>query len=148
VGLLVVGINHKSSQVKVREKFWLSEAQRYEALRQLTQVPGVREAVILATCNRTEFIHWADGADLAIQAARDYLRKEFGLVEAEWNCFYRVQNDEALEDLSSRTVGRIAALLGRELRDRAEAPEIERMMVAVHRLFRLPQPSAGAQGEV
>ena len=96
MGLLVVGINHKSSQVKVREKFWLSESQRYEALRQLAQVPGVREAVILATCNRTEFILWADDTALAIQAARDYLGKEFGLVEAEWNCFYRVQNDEAL----------------------------------------------------
>ena len=96
MGLLVVGINHKSSQVKVREKFWLSESQRYEALHELTHVPGLREAVILATCNRTEFILWADDTGQAIQAVRDYLAGAFAFVEADWKCFYRIQNDEAL----------------------------------------------------
>lgn len=94
--LNVVGINHESSPVTVREKFWLSELRLYEALRHLTHVAGIQEAVILATCNRTEFILWADDTARAIQGVRNYLTKEVALTAAEWKFFYTIQADEAL----------------------------------------------------
>lgn len=51
MALIVVGINHESSSITIREKTWFSELHRYKALRQLTRVAGIREATILFTCN-------------------------------------------------------------------------------------------------
>ncbi len=96
MGLAIIGINHKSSPVAVRERFWLSEPRRYEALRRLTQSPGILEAVILATCNRVEFIVWGGDSDLAIHSIRQYLMREAGLLESDWKYFYVLQEDEAL----------------------------------------------------
>src|SRR5712692_8347555 len=53
--LVVIGLNHRSAPVEVRERFWIGESRRYEALHQLAAHP-IEEVVGLATCNRTEFI--------------------------------------------------------------------------------------------
>ena len=57
--LAVIGLNFRTSPVAVRERFWISEPRRYEALRQLVRSEGIEEVIVLATCNRTEFILWA-----------------------------------------------------------------------------------------
>ena len=57
--LAVIGLNYRTSPVSVRERFWISEPRRYEALHQLVGSEGIEEA-ILVTCNRTEFILWAN----------------------------------------------------------------------------------------
>ncbi|MCS7215241.1 MAG: glutamyl-tRNA reductase [Thermodesulfovibrio sp.] len=55
MSLLVIGLNHKTASVEVREKlaFNSKEALR-EALKKLTQEKGIDEAVIISTCNRVE----------------------------------------------------------------------------------------------
>lgn len=50
----VVGINHHSAPLEVREKLAFASDRQVEALAQLAARPGVREAVLLSTCNRTE----------------------------------------------------------------------------------------------
>lgn len=50
----VVGVNHRTAPIEVRERFFLSGDERRVALEALMEEPGVREAVILSTCNRTE----------------------------------------------------------------------------------------------
>ena len=35
--LMVVGLNYRTAPVAVRERFWISETRRYEALIQLSQ---------------------------------------------------------------------------------------------------------------
>jgi glutamyl-tRNA reductase len=51
--------------VAVRERFWIGESGRYEALHHLLRSEGIDEAVVLATCNRTEFILWANDVPAA-----------------------------------------------------------------------------------
>ena len=63
--LMVVGLNHRTAPVAVRERFWISESRRDEALAQLAQAEGIEEIIVIATCNRTEFLLWASNAELA-----------------------------------------------------------------------------------
>ena len=51
---IVVGINHRTAPVELREKVVFAEPELAAALTELRQVPQVREALIVSTCNRTE----------------------------------------------------------------------------------------------
>jgi glutamyl-tRNA reductase len=57
----ILGINHRTAPVALREKVAFSEERLLAALRALRQETGVAEVVILSTCNRTE-VYWAGSA--------------------------------------------------------------------------------------
>jgi len=52
--LTVLGINHRTAPVEIRGQVAFPPDQLERALAELRQLEGVREAVILSTCNRTE----------------------------------------------------------------------------------------------
>ena len=54
MSLLVLGINHTSAPIEVREKLAIGDRELPRALRALTRLPDVREGALLSTCNRTE----------------------------------------------------------------------------------------------
>ncbi len=58
--LVVIGINHRTAPVEIREKMVFAGEELPEALRELAGQPGVREALIVSTCNRTELYCFAD----------------------------------------------------------------------------------------
>ena len=94
--LMVIGLNHRTAPVGVRERFWISESRRSEALKSLQQAEGVEEILVLATCNRTEFYVWASDASLAANSVLRFLSAEYGLKLCEWRHFYRLLDDAAL----------------------------------------------------
>jgi len=70
----ILGINHKTAPVALREKVAFGEDRLVAALRTLRQESGVAEVVILSTCNRTE-LYWAgsaSGAELSQWLARHH----------------------------------------------------------------------------
>jgi len=62
----LIGVNHKSAPVEVRERLAIPESRLPEALKRFTQHPGVDEGLILSTCNRVELLARTrnGGADL------------------------------------------------------------------------------------
>jgi len=54
MSLLVLGLNHKTAPVDIRERITFGPDIIVGALRSLLEKPGLNEAVILSTCNRTE----------------------------------------------------------------------------------------------
>ena len=54
--LLLLGVNHTTAPVDVRERLAIPAARLPEATRTLAHQPGIREALILSTCNRVEFL--------------------------------------------------------------------------------------------
>lgn len=54
MSIFCVGLSHQTANVSVRERFAVPDALLAQALQRLRTVPGVDEAVILSTCNRTE----------------------------------------------------------------------------------------------
>ncbi len=92
----VIGINHKSCTLAVRERFWFTEGRTYSTLQSLSKSPGIEEIVLLVTCNRTEFILWTSSLASATESVRNHLTQDFGLTDTEWESFYRLRGDEAL----------------------------------------------------
>lgn len=56
MGIVLVGANHQSASVEVRERFSVPQGRIKEALDELKSSPHIRECVLLSTCNRTEVI--------------------------------------------------------------------------------------------
>jgi glutamyl-tRNA reductase len=54
--LVVVGINHETAPIEVRESIAIPTSRLAEATRRLAAQPGVREAMIVSTCNRVELL--------------------------------------------------------------------------------------------
>ncbi len=93
---MVIGLNYRSALVAVRERFWMSESQQCEALVQLGRAEGIEEVVVLATCNRTEFLLWASDPGLAANSVLRFLTSQYGLKLCEWRNFYRLLDEAAL----------------------------------------------------
>ena len=94
--LVVIGVNHRTSRVETRERFWVGESRIYDVLRQLRGAKGIEEVIVLATCNRTEFILWASDLGAACAEVQAFLVREHGLSTEEWASFYRLVGDQAL----------------------------------------------------
>jgi glutamyl-tRNA reductase len=80
--LALIGINHKTAPIELRERIAISREDLPEATRALAAVPGVTECMIVSTCNRVEIL-----AALEPQAATrgpnadltSFLQRHFGL---------------------------------------------------------------------
>src|SRR5271157_475330 len=93
---MVVGLNYRTAPVAVRERFWIAENRRYEALVQLSRAEGIEEVIVMATCNRTEFWLWTNDVTLAANSVMRLLGAEYGLMLCEWKHFYRLLDEAAL----------------------------------------------------
>jgi glutamyl-tRNA reductase len=100
----IIGVNHTSAPLDVRERLAIAESRLPEACRQLAAHPGIEEALILSTCNRVEMItHTVNGsADL-----RGFLREHFHLAAEELDSHvYEFRDKDAV-----RHVFRVASSL-------------------------------------
>jgi glutamyl-tRNA reductase len=52
----LIGVNHNTAPLEVRERFAVTEAQLPDAVRTLVRQPGVEEGMVLSTCNRVEVL--------------------------------------------------------------------------------------------
>jgi glutamyl-tRNA reductase len=98
--------------VAVRERFWISEARRYEALQQLVNSEGVEEIIVLTTCNRTEFLLWTGDVPTAANSVLRFLTREYQLKSSEWSHFYRLMDDVALTHIFEVAAGLDSMVLG------------------------------------
>ncbi len=94
--LAVIGLNFRTSPVTIRERFWISEPRRNNALYHLVRSEGIDEVMVLATCNRTEFILWTSDVPIAADSVLRFLTQEYELKLCEWSHFYRLMDDLAL----------------------------------------------------
>lgn len=67
MSIQLVGMNHKTAPVEVRERLAISEEDTGEVARELTLVQSLDEAFVLSTCNRVEFL--ASGERDALRGA-------------------------------------------------------------------------------
>ena len=70
--LVVLGLNHKTVSVEVRERFAISVDNINKGLRHLDNYNGISEVVILSTCNRTEIYAVVDDANENMQDVKEF----------------------------------------------------------------------------
>ena len=52
--MIVLGLNHRTAPVEIREKFSIDKEKMQIVLANTDQIAGLKEAVVLSTCNRSE----------------------------------------------------------------------------------------------
>ncbi len=66
----VVGLNHRTAPIEVRERFAFAATEVPDALAHLLESDAIAEAVLISTCNRTEFyLHPGDAERIALVTA-------------------------------------------------------------------------------
>jgi len=85
MNLALVGINHRTAPVEVRERMYIQEASLPGAIRDLVYREGILEGLILSTCNRVEVVTNAaeevDPEPLLRRFLADYHRSELASFE-------------------------------------------------------------------
>jgi glutamyl-tRNA reductase len=78
----LIGVNHRSAPLEVRERLAIPESRLADACRDLAAHPGIEEGMIISTCNRVELVtHTTNGsADL-----RGFLNEHFQLKSEDLN---------------------------------------------------------------
>ncbi len=92
--LVVLGLNHKTAPVEVRECFSFSEEQLRLALRRLRDQEIVEECVWLSTCNRTELYAVVEDAEEAYEPLKEVMtRMATGQQRPDDYVFYHCDQD-------------------------------------------------------
>jgi glutamyl-tRNA reductase len=111
--ILVVGLNHRTAPVEIREKFTFAERELGEAAGRLRKQKSILESVILSTCNRTEIYVVADQAHTGRYYTKMFLSDWFGLNKEEFTPFLDIREDEAaVEHLFRVACGLDSMILG------------------------------------
>lgn len=100
MNFFVLGLNHKTTPITVRERLYLDESRQDFLLSEMKSSPHILEAVVLSTCNRTEiYAHISTGFDLK-KFLCPLLGEISGLDKSLFvSCFYEYSNRLALRHL-------------------------------------------------
>jgi len=77
--IAVVGLSHKTADVELREKLAFNGPKLEEGLLKIRELPGVKEAAILSTCNRVEIYLTVADLQQAFTLLKDFLVQFFDL---------------------------------------------------------------------
>ena len=104
----VIGLNHKSANIDIREKFSFTADSASLLLRRIKKVKDILEVIVVSTCNRTEiYCESNNGADDI---------KNWFISEKEYKSFakhlYIYQEEDAIEHLFKVVAGLDSMVIG------------------------------------
>lgn len=144
--LLVVGLNHNTAPIAIRECLAFSEDKLEEALSKVHTLSSVKENMIVSTCNRVEVYAATRETEKAIHDLKDFLSHYHGLPLKEFDkSLYARVGEEAVKhifrvasSLDSMVVGE-PQILGqiKEAYDRAQQSKTSGLILhrLLHRAF-------------
>jgi glutamyl-tRNA reductase len=155
--LLIVGVNHRTAPVAVRERLAYADQQIVTALGRLRErAPALAEAALISTCNRVEIIGVASDPVRAGDEAVGFLAADREVDSALFaSALYRFAGPNAARhlfrvgaSLDSMVVGE-PQILGQLKLAYAHAAEAGSVGLVLHRNLpsRLLSRQAGAQGD-
>ncbi len=98
--LVLLGINHTTAPIEVRERLAIPAGGLADATRSLAGVPGVREGLILSTCNRVELVTVHDAEAEANATLLKFLNEYFAVPAATLQPhLYEFREHEAVRHL-------------------------------------------------
>ncbi|HSN52809.1 MAG TPA: glutamyl-tRNA reductase, partial [Woeseiaceae bacterium] len=108
--LKILGLNHNTAPVEIRERVVFAGEQIPGALEAVRAIDGVHEAVLLSTCNRTEFYVMAD--DEGRRRLQDWLHNAHNLDPSFADTLFQLDDDEALRHIFRVACGLDSMVLG------------------------------------
>jgi glutamyl-tRNA reductase len=97
MSIQLLGVNHKTAPVEVRERLAISPARLGDACVRLAHHPGIDEGMVLSTCNRVEIVAATRNGSADLRA---FLAQYFGIEIQPMEChLYEYREREALRHL-------------------------------------------------
>jgi glutamyl-tRNA reductase len=98
--IVLIGINHKTAPVALRECIAFTPEESAAALTDLRRMPHVAEAVLYSTCNRVELLVVTDDPQAAAATAKRFIADFNKIPLAQFEaCLYVHEDDEAVRHL-------------------------------------------------
>ena len=95
--IVVLGVNHKTAAVELREKLAFSAEETEAALKLFQKAPSIREAMILSTCNRVEVLLVTKNKSLAIDTISSFITEKKAIAPAHLKpCVYVHSGSQAI----------------------------------------------------
>ena len=111
MNIVCFGLSHRTAGVELRERFAVTPGALPAAVDRLRAAPGVREAVVLSTCNRVECYAALDDGEGADASAVALCRAHFGdAASADAAEFYHLDAPESVAHLF-RVVGGLDSMV-------------------------------------
>ncbi len=105
--IILVGLNHKTASIDLRERISFSSDEVRDALVTLRESPWFKEAILCSTCNRVELLLVSPFGEEAVSAAKSFISEAKGIPVGEFEkALYVHWDDEAI-----RHIYRVAASL-------------------------------------
>lgn len=112
MSLITIGINHNTAPVDVRERVSFAPDAIDGALHSLMQVPGLEEATVLSTCNRTELTCWIESTD-TVQKTLEWIANHHSMTTEELEPYlYLHRDNEAIRHTLRVACGLDSLVLG------------------------------------
>jgi len=110
---IIVGVNHRTAPVEIREKLSFIEAELPQAMQTLQQQKSILENIIISTCNRTEVYAVVDQLHTGRYYIKRFLSDWFSIpIESFEQYLILNENDKAVEHLLKVSAGMDSMVLG------------------------------------
>ena len=110
--IAVIGINHATATIGIREKVSFTDSQKIEILNQLLD-GEVREAVVLSTCNRSELYIAMASIEEGIEQVKAIYHSFCKMIDIETFLFVKI-GTEAVEHLFKVAAGLDSIVIGED----------------------------------
>jgi len=108
--LQILGLNHNTAPVEIREQVIFSGDDVTRALLQLLELDDIDEAVLLSTCNRTEFYIVSNEGDTGV--LQTWLQNDQGLDAEAQKALFTLEKDDAIRHIFRVACGLDSMVLG------------------------------------
>ncbi len=111
MNIQLLGLNHKSAPIEIREKVFFSGAGLDSALAAIRKYDGIQESLILSTCNRTEIYVASFDCSRTLVCLWDFISRHMKLNEGQIRKYFYVLNNQAAIEHLFRVVSSLDSLI-------------------------------------
>lgn len=108
--IVCIGLSHKTAPIEVREKFAIGDSHLGEVSALLANTDGLREAVVVSTCNRVEYYVAAEDGEKAVRQIEAFAAERAQM--AMGDSFFRLRGAEGIRHLFRVASGLDSMVIG------------------------------------
>lgn len=112
MNIAVIGVNHNNTPIDIREKVAFSETKKIEGINYILDY-GVKECIILSTCNRSEIYIVSSNIEQHIMSMKSFYKDFFSVNNIEEYLFIK-KDKEAVEHIYDVAAGLDSIVLGED----------------------------------
>ncbi len=92
--ILLIGLNHKTAPVSVRECIAFSDDETAGTLSAFRKRENIKESMLVSTCNRVEFLLTTDSAEKAVESVKSVISENKTLPVSEFSDYLYIYKGE------------------------------------------------------